>query len=256
MVMGQPGRPRHQSAATAWPYWGGWEQVQADEWRRQQAAWESELYARRVRAAVASRLELVNVRHAEHAWQLRHQFGIAPTSLALLYLDHPPDGRGLSIAVAGKLFARSEQTGDTGRLLYDLCRAARDVMAAGADPRVELCERPDEMSEHAILIGVAVSIVDDDGGPGGGANSRGRVLGLLVDDTMLLAQRWERHHPEHFFVDANTVLDAWFSRLGRRWRHNPQLSDLVDPLSRPIWLRLAELCTILTDASGGADGHG
>jgi hypothetical protein len=168
------------------PHQSGWEQAQAEELRRQQDAWQSELYARRVRATVASRLELVSVRHAEHAWQLRHRFGIAATSLALLYLDHPADGYGLSIAVAGKLFARSELTADTGRLLYDVCGVAREVMTAGADPRVELCEHPDPMSEHAALIGVGVSIVDDDGGPGGGANSRGRVLALLVDDTMLV----------------------------------------------------------------------
>jgi hypothetical protein len=228
------------------------EQAQAEELRRQLAAWEAELYARRVRSSVAARLELLNVRHAEHAWQLRHQFGIAPTSLALLYLDHPPDGRGLSIAVAGKLFARGEQATDTGRLLFDVSRVARDVIAAGGDPRLELCEHPDPISEHANLIGVAVSIVDDDGGPGGGANSRGRVLALLVDDTMLLGQRWERHHPEHFFVDANTLLDASFSRLGRRWRHNPELGELADPLTRPIWLRLAELLHILTNQADGA----
>jgi hypothetical protein len=210
------------------------------------------LYARRVRSSVAARLELLNVRHAEHAWQLRHQFGIAPTSLALLYLDHPPDGGGLSIAVAGKLFARGEQTSDTGRLLFDVCRVARDVIAEGGDPRLELCEHPDPMSEHATLIGVGVSIVDDDGGPGGGANSRGRVLAVLVDDTMLLGQRWERHHPEHFFVDANTVLDAAFSRLGRRWRVDHRLGELADPLTRPIWLRLAELRTIVTHQGDGA----
>jgi hypothetical protein len=234
------------------PHRSGWEQAQADELRRQQAAWQSELYARRVRATVASRLELVSVRHAEHAWQLRHQFGIAPTSLALLYLDHPSDGRGLSVAVAGKLFARSELTADTGRLLYDVCGVAGDVVAARADPRTELCEHPDPMSEHAALIGVGVSIVDDDGWPGGGANSRGRVLALLADDTMLLGQRRERHHPEHFFVDTNAVLDASFTRLGRRWRHHPGLGELTDPLTRPVWLRLAELRGILTGHQGGA----
>jgi hypothetical protein len=234
------------------PHRSGWEPAQAEELRRQQPAWQSELYARRVRASVASRLELVSVRHAEHAWQLRHQFGIAPTSLALLYLDHPPHGGGLNVAVAGKLFARSELSADTGRLLYDVCGAARDVMAVGSDPRIELCEHPDPMSEHAALIGVGVSIVDDDGGPGGGANSRGRVLALLVDDTMLAGQRWQRHHPEHFFVDTNAVFDASFTRLGRRWRHHPGLSELTDPLTRPVWLRLHELRAILTGHQDGA----
>jgi hypothetical protein len=226
-----------------------------EEQRRQQAAWDSELYARRVRAAVASRLELVSVRHAEHAWQLRHQFGIAATSLALLYLDQRRTGSGFTVAVAGKLFVRSEQTVDAGRLLYDVCTVARDVIAAGGDPRAELCEHPDPMTDRATLIGVGVSMVDDDGGPGGGANSRGQVQALLIDDTMLLGQRWERHHPEHFFVDTNAMLDASFTRLGRRWRHNHQLEQLTDLATRPLWLRLAELRGILTGTSGGGYGH-
>jgi hypothetical protein len=239
----------------------GWQRLRASaqaEQARQWQAWQDELWAQQVRAKVAARLELMSVHHAEHAWSLRHSFGIAPTAIALLYLD------GDQVAVAGKMFPDSDEVADTGRVLFDVCRHARDVIGAGSDPRVVMSEHPDPMTDAARLIGVAVSLLDTPAGSwrdvkaraaGGGLNIPGRTLALLTDDTMLLADRVERHHPEHFLVASSAFLDQSFHRLGRRWAHRPGLCAVDDPATRPVWLRLWELRTILTTPGGERCGY-
>jgi hypothetical protein len=248
-VMGQP--PPSSADERRWrEWWASPEGVRHRQWQ----VWQAEQHAQQVRAAVAARLELVSLNHAEHAWALRNSFGIAATATALMYVD------GDRVAVAGKLFPDGEQVADTSRVLFDVCQKARQVMAAGSDPRVEMSENPDPMSESAMLVGVAVSLLDTPGGTwtqvrqrttGGGLNIPGRVLALLVDDTMMLADRVERHHPEHYHVAISAYADRSFQRLGRRWTHVPQLVAVDDSQTRPLWLRLWELRAILTGAEHG-----
>jgi hypothetical protein len=221
---------------------------------RQHELWAAELQARRIRAKVASRLELVNLNHAEHAWRLRNSFGIAPTCLALVYLEPGPE---FEVRIAGKVFPDTEQVTDAGKLLYDVCALAREVIAAGQDPRLEMSENPEPMSPLATFHGVALSTLDTPAGTwkevkartsGGCLHIPGRVLSLLADDTMMLADRLERHHPVHYFVSATGWLDAAWVGLGRTWRHAPELASLGDPSTRDLWLRLVELRGIVTGA--------
>jgi hypothetical protein len=201
-------------------------------------------------------MELFNIRHADHAWQLRHRFGLAPTAVALLF-DDPAAG---GVRIAGKVFPDTEDVSDSGRVLFEVCTAARAITAAGGDVRLELCENPEPIGPAAVLVGVAVSLLDTPAGSwrqvlatsqGGGLNIPGRVLALLTDYTMLLADRRERRHPEHFWVRSTQPLDQSFNSLGRRWCLDPGLARVDDPGTRPVWLRLHELLTVLC---GG--GHG
>jgi hypothetical protein len=217
---------------------------------------------------VVNRLVMVNVNHAEHAWQLRHRFGIAATGVVFLYAD-PAAHRGWGVRVAGKLFPDTPQVADTGRVLFEVCGQARRILTAGGDVRTQLCENPDPMSQAAVPVGVAVSMLDTPAGlwrdvrnqtTGGGPNVAGRVLALLSDDTMLLVDRFERHHPEYLWVQSTGPLEPSFGVLGRRWRLAAELARVDDPATRPVWLRLAELRAVVTGteqrgAQGGAE-HG
>jgi hypothetical protein len=203
-----------------------------------------------------SRLELFNIRHADHAWQLRNRFGLAPTAVALLFDDATAGG----VRIAGKVFPDTPDVADTGRVLFEVCAAAQAIAARGGDVRVELCENPEPVSPAAVLVGVAVSLLDTPAGSwrqvlassaGGGLNIAGRVLALLTDYTMLLADRRERHHPEHFWVRSTQPLDQSFTSLGRRWRLDPDLARVDDPDTRPVWLRLHELLGVLTGGGRG-----
>jgi hypothetical protein len=236
------------------PYDLAAERHATDDARAAQDLWAAELRTRRIRASVASRLGLFSLRHAEHAWRLRNSFGIGPTALALIYLESVPT---FEVRIAGKVFPDAEHVADTHRLLYELCLSARDVVAAGQDPRREMSENPEPMAPDATLCGVAVSLLDTPAGAwsdvkervsGGGLQIPGRLLALLSDDTMLLADRLERHHPVHYHVAASALLDAGWTGLGRAWRHTPELAALDDPMTRDVWLRLAELRSILTGA--------
>jgi hypothetical protein len=274
--MGQPAGPRHRAEQTfdpgpapgagpvdpaaAWAaQWGREAQARAAEHERRQQQWQAELQALWLRGAVVSRLELFNLRHAEHAWQLRNRFGVAATAVVLLYVDPIPQW---SVKVAGMLFADTEAVADPARLLYEVGQTAREVVAAGGDPRGELCENPDAMSGSATYHGVAVSMLDTPAGSwrqvqsrvlGGGPFIPGRMLGWLTDGTLLLADRYPHDHPEQCVVAASQRLPAGWGSLGRIWRYAPELADLTDPATRPLWLRLHELHSLL--AQGVRNGQ-
>jgi hypothetical protein len=199
-------------------------------------------------------LELLSVRHACEAWERRNQVGIAATAVALLYEDHDP-ATGAVVRVAGKVLPESDQTADAQRVVYDLARVAGDVAHQGGDPRT-MCENPEPMTWQARLVGVAVSLLDTPQGTWaqlrasmtmsvGGFDIPGRVLALLGDDTMLLLDRLSRTRVEYLTVASNAIVDDFSHRLGRRWRFVPQLAQLDDPMTRGVWLRLAQLRHVL-----------
>lgn len=259
--LGQPAGPRHAAPTTYHSGASGVDDRSVAQAREdgQRRAWEAEMHARVLRGAAATRLELFNLRHAEHAWQLRNRFGVAATAVVLLYLDQTPQW---TFRVAGKLFADSDQMTDPGRVLYDVTVTLREILAGGGDPRSEWCETPEEMTGQAVYYGAAVSLLDTPAGTwrdlkrdvvGGGPFVPGRVLAWLADGTLLAGDRFRHDHPsERYVVDASNRLAAGWGSHARLWHYRPDLAELTDPASRPLWLRLYELHTLYT---GGEREH-
>jgi hypothetical protein len=269
-VLGQPvhvGEGRHQvggadgaALGMSDEWWMSYREQQARQ--RQEAAAHSEAEAeqrevqwQRWRGAVATRLHVFNLRHADHAWQLRNGHGIAATTTVQPHVETEPGGE---VRVAGKLFADSDQVQDPQTVLYEVSRVARSVVAAGEDPRVEMSENPEPFSATARYVGVVVSMLDTPDGTwhevktrvSSGLGVPGRVMAVLADGSMLLGDRIEHHHPEHYSVQAShRIADGW-TGLGRRWRYVPELATLADPATRALWLRLFELNDILNGSPG------
>jgi hypothetical protein len=222
---------------------------------REEERWEAE--SRRLRGEVATRLERFSGNHAEHAWQHRNSFRLASTAVALLYLD-VDDGQQWTVRVAGKVFADSDRVAEPMLVLRDMAAAVRDVVASGGDPRLELCERPEEMSAHATYYGVAVSLLDTPAGlwrevqqrvSGGGLWVPSRVLAILTDQTLIHADRYDDKAPHSYVVQANKPLGVQWGFLGFAprwsWKHDPDLVRLRDDATRPLWIALYELHSVL-----------
>jgi hypothetical protein len=228
---------------------------QYERQREHDTARQAELRNRYVRGEVARRMRLFNLNHADNAWQLRHSFGIAPTAVALLYVDPVAP----HVRVAGRLLADGPQVADPTRVLYDLTLVARDVLAAGGDPRSEMSEIPERMSPDAYYCGVAVSMLDTPEGSwqavrrqaSSASSVPGRCLMLLTDATMMLADRREPHRVDHYTVRTSQLLDPASGPMGEdNWLLTPGLGEFSagDPL-RPVWIRLYDLHAAL---AGGA----
>jgi hypothetical protein len=114
------------------------------------------------------------------------------------------------------------------------------------------------MSGHATYYGVAVSLLDTPAGTwrevqhrvtGGGPWVPSRILAILNDQTLIHADRYDNTAPHRYVVQASKPLNVQWGFLGFAprwaWRHDPDLVQLPDEVTRPLWIALYELHSVL-----------
>jgi hypothetical protein len=224
-----------------------------------------------LRNQVVDRLQLMNARHGLRAWERANTDPIAPHGLAFLYTDHDPQrstGHRQRICTATRLFLDDADTASLPRLLQEQTRIADGYRRAGTfDPRTQLANRAESMTEFARYYGVGVSTVDLPNFPWtrqrqsqNGYNIMGACFALLADGTWLLLHRGLPGQYSALRIWSSKNLDSGPSMNLRRWNWGRDLPQLADPATRDIWTQLQALHRILDAGSPGAGypgvGHG
>lgn len=114
-----------------------------------------------IRLQAVTRLRHMNLQHATHAWNRRHDDPIAPYGLAFLYVQ-PGEPPFYILSAATKLWLQGPETEDLPRLLFELNQlVTQKFIEADFDPRRDLANRADPgMNEDAWYVGLGLSSLD------------------------------------------------------------------------------------------------
>src|SRR5262249_12700241 len=163
----------------------------------------------------------------------------APHGLAFFYADNDPQptsGYRRRICTATRLFLDDPETAHLPRLLWEQTRIADGYRRAGTlDPRTQLANRTEPMTEHAPYYGVGVSTVALPSLPWAqqrlsqkGHDIMGACFALLADGTWLLLHRGLPGQFSALRIWSSQTLDTGPTMGMPRWnwgRHLPNLSD-------------------------------
>jgi hypothetical protein len=225
-----------------------------------------------LRKQVVDRLRLMNARHGRRAWERADTDPIAPHGLAFFYADRDPQPVGGSqwrICTATRLFLDEPETAHLPRLLWEQTRIADGYRQAGnLDPRTQLANRAEPMTDYARYFGVGISTLDLPDFPWvrqrlsqNGYDILGACFALLADGTWLLLHRGLPGQFSALRIWSSLTLDTGPAMDLPRWNWGRHLPRLADPATRDIWVQLQALHDVLTAWSGpGASyagaGHG
>ena len=115
-----------------------------------------------LRGQVVDRLRQMSALHAQHAWYRRNRDPIGPHAVAFLYAESvAADPLRYRLRTATRLVRDGPDVAEAPRLLYELSGIARGYLDAGAfDPRTQMADRCEPMSDRAFYAGLAVSTLD------------------------------------------------------------------------------------------------
>src|SRR5262252_357603 len=96
----------------------------------------------------------MNLKHAQHAWDLRYSDPLAPYGLAFFFLQRAEQPGRFTVQAATKLWLAGPEVQDLPRLLFGLNDLVGRRMQAGPmDLRTELANRVDDaMDDDAYYI--------------------------------------------------------------------------------------------------------
>jgi hypothetical protein len=220
----------------------------------------------KLRKQVVDRLRLMNARHGRRAWERVETDPIAPHGLAFFYVDHDPQPTGgdrWRMCTATRLFLDEPETAHLPRLLWEQTRIADGYRRAGTlDPRSQLANRAEPMTEYARYYGVGVSTVDLPNFPWlqqlqspNGYDIMGVCYALLADGTWLLLHRGLPGQFSALKIWSSQSLDTGPAMDLPRWNWGRHLPKLTDPATRDIWVQLQALHDVLTAGSNPGAGH-
>jgi hypothetical protein len=151
-----------------------------------------------IRLQAVTRLRHMNLQHATHAWNRRHDDPIAPYGLAFLYVQ-PGEPPFYVLSAATKLWLKGPETQDLPRLLFDLNHlVTQNFSDPDFDPRRDLANRSDPgMNDDAWYVGLGLSSLDTRTGTWEQASrsvSRagdlpGTVRIVMIDGTIITCDR-------------------------------------------------------------------
>jgi hypothetical protein len=208
-----------------------------------------------LRCDVVDRMWRMNALHANHAWEHRHRDPIAAHALAYLYTD--PDGSGVRLRAATRLFLDSPEASNLPRMLYGVCDVAVGLARTGRfDPRTDMADRTDPMSPAARFLGVGVSSLDTPAGKWTHIQQRarqpldvpGRVYIQLTDGTRILCDRLGRDGAGELRIQSTACLEVTFGHPVRPYRWNRDLLTDADVATAQVWTQLDRLHAILWQA--------
>lgn len=214
-----------------------------------------------LRGQVVHRLRQMSALHAQHAWYRRNRDPIGPHGVAFLYAEvvsHTPSR--FRLRTATRLVRDGPDVADAPRLLYELAGIARGYFdAAELDPRTQMADRCEPMSDGAFYLGLALSTLDTPTGTwpevrqrvAGPLDIPGRGLALLSDGTMLLVDRRGRDEYGAFHVQCTHSLDVVPGQPDLMWRWNRDLANLDDPSTLDTWHFMSQLHILVMRAGRG-----
>jgi hypothetical protein len=153
---------------------------------------ENHLGENRLRGKLVDRLTLMAVRHCRHRAELGGtRRAIASHALGFFYADTEASGD-VAVVIATRAFFYSDETENLSWVLDTLTQRASEYPPELLNVRVHLCNRVDDMSPAATLLGVGVttvgelpSAVEDLGYSALGMNRPYRGVAQMVDGTVL-----------------------------------------------------------------------
>jgi hypothetical protein len=213
-----------------------------------------------LRGAVVGRMRRFNVLHADHAWRRRYRDPIAAHGMAFLYAD--PEGTGWwSLRTATRLVLDAPEVARAELMLHGLIEAVHELAPGGpVDPRVDMANRCDRMTDRAVFIGVGLSTLDtpvrpdphggpDLGGPwttvrktaDGVSSIAGRCYMVLTDGAAMVLDRGRYTDPEPVRLRSTHMVHG---HTGWGWLRGVTDHD-TGPGTAVVWHQLAELRNVL-----------
>jgi hypothetical protein len=151
-----------------------------------------------IRLQAVTRLRHMNLLHATHAWNRRHDDPIAPYGLAFLFVQ-PGDPPFYVVSAATKLWLKGPETEDLPRLLFELNQlVTTKFVEPEFDLRRDLANREDPgMNEDAWYVGLGLSSLDTSTGTwdqvSRSVSRSGDIPGVarivMIDGTIIVCDR-------------------------------------------------------------------
>jgi hypothetical protein len=223
----------------------------------------------RLRGKLVDRLTLMALRHCRHRAELGGtRRAIGSHALGFFYAD--TDGAGdVAVVAATRLFFDGDEAANLPWVLDTLAQRAAEYPPERLNVGVHLCNRVEEMSSSATLLGVGVTTVsepppnmDDSGFTALGMNRPYRGIALMVDGSVLVVRcdggflapvdvrsthtlnvrgqrirQWEWMPPEHILAETTDVpaitarLDTLLGLAAGRRPPSPDAVRAVDPVA-------------------------
>jgi hypothetical protein len=209
-----------------------------------------------LRNKIVNRLVEMSWLHSRNAWERRRRDPISPHALVFFYAEAPAaDPPRCELRIAQRLFLGADEP-RLPVLLYQMIEVARTHLGAGGDPRREMSTVCDDMSAHAVYVGVGVSSLDTPAGTwvqiqrraSGELDVPGRCYAWLIDDSLLQVDRLASRGFGTVDIWSTHRLATVSRQPVRRWSYAHHLSqpERLDAANRAILHRLGQLHHVIS----------
>lgn len=202
-----------------------------------------------LRHQIVNRLHELNWDHAKTAWERRRRDPIGPHAVLLFYAE-PDDARRYALRVGCRNFFGTDEP-RLAHLLHQLCDVTGGHIRHGNDLRTHVVNWCDEMTDHAVYLGVGVSSLDTPDlswkqiqrDAYSDMDVPGRCYVTLWDATRTVIDRRSVKDFGDLTITTTKPFDDMSANLRRHWRFEADLvaNAAADRATRDTWQQLDRL---------------